>query len=250
MKARIETYSSAYELDRIVGRKAIVALTRKNADFLNAVVKIDSRYSRVFGDSNENIIKSSFDKMKNGGEFAGLVFDAISEIDKTNSTHLEAAVNGRKIMTDRVCEICKNVDSLILELQKDFTEKNRNHILARLADKIQSRKEGGVRYNLSFASKFCSYASEFLNIDKKYSKYDNIVANALPEYSKIYLGKIETKSVFLIQQYHKEEDELQYRLDIYKKYCNCIDSILSVLKEDNIVISKDEFDHIVWYSSK
>lgn len=250
MKARIETYSSAYELDRIVGRKAIVALTRKNADFLNAVVRIDSRYSKVFNYNNENVIKNLFDKMQSGGEFEGLVFDAISEIDRTNSTHLEAAVDGRKIMADRVCEICRNIDNLKDELQKEFSVQNNNHILARLTDKIQAKKEGGFRYNLSFASKFCSYAAEFLNIGKKYSKYDNVVATALPDYSKIYLGIAMKRGTFLIQQYHKNEDELQYRLEIYEKYCNCIDSIIATLKEDNIDISKDEFDHIVWYSSK
>lgn len=249
MDVEIIHSDNAYVTDRIASNEKLIALTRKNADFIEAVVKLDSNYAKDFDMTNKESTAYIFNEMQNGGSFEECVSNVIAEIDKTNSTHLEAALDGRKTMAKSVCSICHSVDDLKTELQKDFLAQNRNHILAVLTDKIKAKNKDGFRYNLSFASKFCSYASEFLKIDKRYSKYDNIVARALPTYSKIYLGKEESAGAFLIQQYRTAEG-LHYRLDVYEKYATCIESILAKLKNDGIEISKDELDHIIWYSFK
>ena len=119
---------------------------------MQAVVKLDSNYAKDFQVDNDDSTIKLFKQIQEGKNFAEYISRIITEIDKTNSTHLEAAKNGREVMAKRVCEKCKNVDELVAELQKDFDAHNHNHILAILADKIDARKEGGVRYNLSFAS--------------------------------------------------------------------------------------------------
>lgn len=273
MKVDIIHYEDPYKLDRIKGNKTLPALTRKNADFITAVVNLDSNYGR---DLKYNQPEDGYDpekyaensKGKYGGStaywfsemqkancnFEKCVLGAIIAIDKTNSTRLEASEHGRKIIKNIICEKCNNYHDIIDMLKVPFKADNHNHLISLLSGKTTIKTKGTSRYNISFATKFCSYASYFLRAGVEYPKYDEIVSNALPKYISIYLGKEKKENEFKInynKQWPTEEAKHQHRLDIYAKYLDCIKNIIDTLRTDNgIIISMEEFDHIIWYALK
>ena len=114
------------------------------------------------------------------------------------------------------------------------------------------KNKNGNRFNISFASKFCAYASKFLNCEIEYSKYDNVVSAALPKYVEIYLNEKVKLSEYKIS--YNNDDSMNTKLKrilyIYKKYSIVISKILETIKQDGIEITKEEFDHIVWYGMK
>ena len=247
-----------YELDRLVFDEHYPALTRKNADFIEAVVGLDSNYSKdslIVEPKGKYIgsIKYWFNQMKSGGDFAHSVLMAITAIDSTNSTHLEASKDGRKILCDRITSACSNCQELEDMLKADFESDDTKHILSILTERIDD-KSGRVRYNLSFASKFCSYGALFLGLSTEYSKYDRIVSENLPIYAKCYLGKKYPASYFIIDSQQikelSDEEKLLYRLKIYREYSDTIKEIIDVLQKDGICINREELDHIIWYGRK
>lgn len=238
---KIEYSQDPYKLDHIqFNTQSIAALTRKNADFIEAVVELDSNYGK---DKTEDWFK----KMLKGGDFKKCLSEAITEIDKINSTRLEAGVNGRNEMVKRVLSLCNNVEDLKRELLKEFSANDEKHILYKLTDKIKAKNRDGYRYNLSFATKFCSYASQFLEIGDNYSKYDSVVAKCLPLYSECYLKGKTAKNHFLVKQ-HK--NDLESRLSLYATYSAYINRIMALIKADNINLTRSELDHIIWYCFK
>lgn len=48
----------------------------------------------------------------------------------------------------------------------------------------------------------------------------------------------------------KDEDKLRKRLEVYARYDQTIGEILAVLQKDGIRLTREEFDHIVWYTNK
>lgn len=265
---KIISSKNPYILDYIADQhENVPALTRKNADFIEAVVRLDSNYANDLaitkpdhgfdpeehaGNSNGMYCGSTaywFDQMQNNSDFRRNVLGAVIAIDRTNSTHLEACANGRIEMRNIICGCCNNYRDLIDKLNDRFSSDNHNHMIALLTQPIQSKGKEGKRYNLSFATKFCSYASTFLNASRHYSKYDNVVSAALPMYGRIYLGMNIPKGAFKIIP-HPKEDKFEHRLKVYEKYAGCIEKIIAKLQSDNINISKDELDHIIWYGYK
>lgn len=126
-----------------------------------------------------------------------------------------------------------------------------NFVLKRF---IFVKKDGGARYNVSFAAKFCAYAAIFLESPIEYSKYDNIVSDALPKYVKVYLGEAKNACEYKINEYQKRKLDdaanYRYRLDVCAEYENVISKILNELSKDGVYLSREEFYHIVWYGLK
>lgn len=274
MKVKITSSENAYVLDYVAGRTdKLPALTKKNADFIEAVVHLDSNYAKDLeinppsnGYDPELNIESSngkycgstaywFNEMKKTNcDFKKCVLGAVIAIDSTNSTHLEAAILGRKSMRDVICRNCKDWHGLVEMLNVPFDSSNHNHIISLLAVKTIAKKDGGARYNISFATKFCAYAAIFLEAQTKYSKYDNIVSGALPTYVKVYLGETKNTREYKINEYQRRKlddtENYQYRLEVYAKYENAISRILNELSKDSVNLSREEFDHIIWYGLK
>lgn len=265
-----------YILDYIKGTK-IPALTRKNARFFKAVVKLDSSYRNDFDPKMEcspgfNPLSDEpqtnkyygstaywFAEMeKENSNFERCLMGAIISIDSTNTTHLESCVDGRKTMKERILNECKNVDELKAKLNKQFFTNKDNHLIAVLSPAIEAKpnKDGTARtdrHNLSFASKFCAYASKFLETDFEYPKYDGVVAKNLPKYIEYYVGNSVKKTEYKVSNSKDkqltEEKKLEYRLDIYYHYFEVINKIINSLPTDD-KMTKEEFDHIVWYAFK
>ncbi len=239
---------------------------------IEAVVHLDSNYGRDLDDSsdpefevkdetNPSNLKRKysgstaywFGQMKKGEEsYEKCLLWAVTAIDITNSTHLEAAQGGREKMRDIIKKRCPDVVSLKKELEKNFLEDPDNHLIATMCQELPMKEKEGKRSNLSFASKFCSYAAKFLGCKTLYSKYDNVVASHLSEYVSFYLGEeVEvSRGKYNPQKKNKisdEEGRLEYVLGIYKEYYKTIKEIRTSLGE---VITLEELDHIIWYGCK
>lgn len=263
MAVDIITSENPYILDYLLCDKKRPALTRKNADFIEAVIRLDSNYAKDSyinepsvgyepeinaESSNGKYCGSSaywFNEMKKpNSNFKKCVLGAVIAIDSANSTHLEAAVSGRKTMRDIICKKCNNYLDLIDMLNTPFEPTNHEHIISLLTAKTISKKDGKVRFNISFATKFCAYASIFLNSKIQYSKYDNIVSSALPDYSEIYLNEHKKQNEYKINdiQRRKLDDEgnFQYRLNVYNDYQKTINRIIEKLKNDGINLTIEE----------
>ncbi len=254
-----------YIMDYLNEAKTMPALTRKNADFTEAIVGLDSNYAK---DSKIIPPDDDFDPELNAskaeGKFCGTtaywfneitkpesdfrkcILGAIIAIDTTNSTHLEAAENGRIVMRDRIVKHYHDLSGLIAALLTELNG-NANHPIVVLTAGIKAKGKDGIRYNISFASKFCSYACAYLNLSISYSKYDNVVSAALPEYELSYLGRTVKKGKYKVKQYVK--NRFEHILEVYGNYAECIEAILSTLGDDN-EMTKDELDHIIWYGYK
>ena len=242
------------------------ALTRKNADFITAVIKLDSNYGRDADVSNKphktfHPIKSPtgkecgstafwFDEMKKVGDFEKCLAGAIVAIDRVNSTHLEASVDGRDEIRRRILETCLKCNNLITELERDL--KDQNHIIAKIAAPIRAkRSKTSDRYNLSFASKFCAYAAKYLGTQHQYVIYDQVIASNLPLYVDAYLCEKPGKKAFDFNYYKNKcikKHQLVDVLGFYLEYSQTIEKIIDIVKSQKI--SKEEFDHIVWYCLK
>ena len=266
--------TTPYVLDyKVYNDLKIPALTRKNADFVEAVVGLDSNYNRdadvnakpdddfdVFQNTSSSSGKycgSSaywFYKMEHGGNFEECLLGAIISIDRTNSTHLESGVDGRRVIKDIILKKCKNVEKLKKELNKDFQTNPKEHLIGIMSVDLPAKKKGTNRSNLSFASKFCSYASICLNTQIEYSKYDNVVASHLKEYVEAYLNRSDIKNCefkYDSDRKNKSQDRLHYVTNVYIRYYQLIGEIIDCLKQQhNVSISRNEFDHIVWYGFK
>lgn len=290
MKGKLNSNENPYELDFIeLNGEKIIALTRKNADFIEAVVKnLDSNYKIDEDENNKKGSKYWFNKIresKTKEEFKNNLINLIKVIDNINSTHLEASIHGRDKMTEIIFDELKctdmkklvqaievTLDSEINEKEKD-TLKNKNSLFYKMLvtlNKCSKKINGGdveyikltnkkgepiYRNNISFASKFISYAKKHLSNDCSFSKYDNVVSKKLPLYEYMYLDEVKEKlSDSTYENDAKFESDLEKKpiksFNTYIRYSRTIKNILSTLKKDGITITEEEFDHIVWYTSK
>ena len=244
----------------------IPALTRKNADFITAIIKLDSNYGKDADVNNKphktfDPLKSSkgkecgstafwFDKMKNGGDFETCLAGAIVAIDRVNSTHLEASVEGRTIIRKQILKICSKYSDIVAELEKNLVDQN--HIIAEIAAPIGAKRGNtSNRYNVSFASKFCAYAAKYLETQQQYVIYDQVIASHLRLYVEAYLSRKSGKKNFDFYSYREKCIKMGQSVDMlgfYRKYSDAIETIIDIVKSQGI--SKEEFDHIVWYCFK
>lgn len=283
--------SPTYELDLMVSKNdaafKIPALTEKNRDFIEAVVKLDSRYGKeaIINKPSDDVLKDFqllsehtefegnnlsfsivpgkdnylgsthywFDAIKNNlnNDFCNIL-GALYNINLTNSTRRSyreifyKAKNLKEKLNNKL-----DFNTLKNELSKDFSKDCNNHIIAYLTDPGQ---KGSC--TISLASKFCSYACEYFELQNSYSKYDNIVSDNLHLYIDAYLedrqdidekyNKIKASNFKVNGQSKKFERSLK----VYDAYSYFIENILEKLRKDNITINKNELDHIIWYSKK
>lgn len=150
-----------------------------------------------------------------------IISKAVEAVDRENRTHLNADKTGRKEITNRILNI-KNLENKLKNANLDLIET----ISAKTSAKTRAR------VNLSFASKFCHYACfylfEGLPEQDNYSIYDNVVKKVLQKYVNYY--NLPTRD-----------------LDNYREYQKTIDEIITQSKSH---ISRNGFDHLLWYYFK
>lgn len=172
--------------------------------------------------------------LKEGEDPSGFTYEqvvegAVKAIDRENSTHLNADGVGRE-------ELCRRLLKLDRDALLGYLE-NPEETDYRLIDILSEQTNAPVRprRNLSFASKFCHYACLAFFKGKEaqdnYPVYDNIVKGALPKYI----------------AYFSLNRRSQAALSDYQTYRECVAEIIAHADEP---ISRNGFDHLVWYYFK
>lgn len=235
-------------------KKTIALLTRDNIAKIEAIIKLDSRYRNTADPERKPIKKKNKDEFsyigstcywvkrlqslmgetnssENESEYASIIEFLIKAIDNENSTHLNSDGVGREAVKERLIAAYGTPAQLIEALKN----KDGKYTLLNLIATPENEKN-----HFSFATKFCHYCAMFLfagsEDEDMYSIYDDVLKNALPLYIKYYLDKT------------VKPDELKTD---YTKYIAYIDEVRNTARdEDGYIISRNGFDHLVWYYHK
>ncbi len=219
--------------------EGLVVLSEENVAKVEAMIKTDSSYTRGsdinYTDSSAylfNKLKSEIYNTDNSKKLkensSKTIYDVVCAVDRENSTHINADRVGRQEITDRISDLTI----------KDFLKYLKNPKNLELFNIISAKTSyaGGIKYrtNQSFASKFCHYACFYMfsgeNVQDNYSIYDNVLKKILPLYAKKYCIPCITNN-----------------LEDYSYYRDIVDKILE--KSGN-KISRNGFDHLLWYYHK
>ncbi len=307
-----------YEELEFFGEKENLSLTRNNADFIEAVLMIDSRYkdfnSRINkpsvdyveylkGESNEKIKlhrygsssywikrfieiakkikceknnsteisdKLTYEKKKENNnqeiniklDLKTIINGVVYAIDRENSTHLSAHQSGN---TEGRRNVSQKIYKYIIDEQNGM-----ENFIKRLIRKndfcligyITIPESDNENFHYSFATKFCKYVSnaftsdveakKIFEFDKnngeedKYYIYDNIIISNIGYYINEYLKepKIEVKQLKFDKNKYTNEEEI---IEQYRKFYDCLEDIRNNTEEK---ITRNEMDHIIWYSNK
>ena len=226
----------------------LLKLSIDNVALVEAMIRADSKYCRSFDKKAESKgkyggsiaywmtqLRNYYESSENLGdkEFQEIIEGAVSAVDRENSTHLESDKNKgggrdavvRKLMTmDKAC-IYNSLKNRTFTLFEKILEKSSN--------------QKGTRKNPSFASKFCHYACMYLFEGMKeqdnFSIYDGVLCKVIPKYAMYYGVDCGKKKIEC-----KNEND-------YKYYSDLIDEIL---KKSGNNISRNGFDHLLWYYYK
>ncbi len=225
-----------------IDKNGFPALTAKNVNLINFIIKHDSNYRPL--DDGSKVSISDYIKKYGFTTKKDEIVDIIKYIDRLNSTHQASEGPGGG---NQGREKTANCILSIIDFYKRLEKGD-----ATLVDFIAENAIPG-RYTFSFASKYCTYMSRALFEDRQeednYSIYDKIICNILPYYAWVYLGKsfIKRKASTIqniFAQKHKGD---------YGAYRKLIDEIRSCAKNDlnsEYVISRKDFDHLLWYYFK
>ncbi|MBQ8784525.1 MAG: hypothetical protein IJZ59_00590 [Alphaproteobacteria bacterium] len=238
----------------------IPILTIDNVARVEAMIQVDSRYSNNRDEYNGETSSNFFHKLKeilkdkeelkdNENTLETCIYQIVRTIDKENSTHLNSNIRAEDAKGDN---IKKTGRYLIADKILQF---NKKRFLEHLTNPDKALKEDGLfriieisggRKNTSFASKFCHYACFNLFDDKNkdnYSIYDAVIRMALPIYIKWH--KVTVENINYKNEYRKIRNAL-CRID-YKLYQTIVDTVLKASESD---ISRNGFDHLLWYYFK
>lgn len=229
-----------YVLDK--DKNGFLGITKKNADFIYAVLKIDSSYRKTFDMKSEESAYGYVIQHTNSLNEIEVMTEICKRLDKESSTHLyttgknyNGKMNGLELTAKRIISISD------LENRLFNGDANLVNEIAGFADMNK----------FSFASKFCAYMCRFLFDGTKqmdnYVIYDNVLAKTLPYYEKYFLkstnhktkeGADSVKSVFM--------DNKNY--EGYRKYVDRIR--IAASKENKFKLSREKFDYMIWYYYK
>lgn len=221
--------------------------SQKNIDIIKCAIRYNSNY-RAATDMNYPEYRGSYVELLRKSQTISSLSDegylksVVESIDKINSTHL-AVDRG----VDRTVD-CILSDITISGLEKRILMRDDTLVTA-IANASISR--GGKRFNLSFASKFCAYVSRYIYGLDLFCIYDKVVQSVLPYYHYTYSRTNEryyetnrnNKRISIVAKIaHKET---------YCKYRRIIDETISGIEErNNISISYEDFDQLLWYYFK
>lgn len=241
-------YAKTKMIEEVEGYKPTIAkLTRDNVAIVEAMIRNDSAYIKssdvdakpIYNTKGEVKYGGSsaywmtqlkavlIDKTKTAYTYEEIITGAVESVDRENSTHLNADGCGREEIIERLCRF--NRFELIKCLEDpEYKDMKLIYEIAR-----RTGAENKARINPSFASKFCHYACFYLFEGSKYqdnySIYDGILRTVLPYY-KEYYGIREG-----------------YDLTDYRQYRALVDHIR---KASGVEISRNGFDHLLWYYHK
>ena len=228
--------SLKYELSRYTKKNDLVELTVENVARVEFMIRHNSRYAGQNNKSTTIWLKKFANALKGEHtqeDYRKIVFEVVSGIDRTNSTHINADGVGREELTERIVNIDKN---LLFQYLKS-PEKDNYKLIEILSEKTHpdpANPNMHARRNYSFATKFCHDTAFYLFEDEveqdNFSKYDNVVAQNIGKYADYYEIK--------------NPNDISYN---YKSFITLVDTII---KESGNKISRNGFDHLLWYMNK
>lgn len=206
-------------------------------------------------------------KITYGTDFGGFIYaeilaGAIASVDNENSTHLNANGIGRMEIWNRLLKFepeeiktslkkgdlrvfnklaqTINIKDTNGRIQANIKAKSRFSRHPWLQNAIMASEKDTKYYNrdnISFASKFCHYVCFYVfegtASQDNYSIWDNVVKDVLPNYLAGY------------------DLDANVNLDDYATYRESINSILEAIsKKNGRTISRNGFDHLLWYYHK
>ena len=218
------------------------------------------------GLENEKIFETTY-KIDDNLD-GNLIFHILRKLNQENSTRVSI----------------KNIQNMTEVInQKCFVEKKGKHEIEQLFKILENIDKGhdligkltvidGNNENFSLSTKFCHYMSinyfEDSNKRDSYSIYDNIVAKSIPEYFSYFKQElikkdIRYKNIDIFKFIDKEtlkrnirhissvEKRQEKYVEFYKNFQKLIDDIIEIAsKIHGKRISRNGFDHILWYMNK
>lgn len=235
--------SRKYYLDTTKTKEGndIVILSRKNVALVEAMIRHDSDYSNTGNIKNQTssafwlheLKNTLVDGAKGPYSYSHILENCVNYIDSENSTRLNADMVGRKQMRERL----ESIDRLKLIEYLQSPKKENYKLVEILSQKTKieiNDKKHHARANLSFATKFCHYACYYLfdgmPEQDNFSIYDGIVSKHIPDYARFLNVKLPKN----------------YKSD-YNSYISLVDAIIAKTNEP---ISRNGFDHLLWYYHK
>lgn len=223
-----------YDLDKIVdnynnNKLYIYAITKKNVQFIETVVALDSHYF------NADLDKY-YDDMQQDTNFDDSLFNVIKIINSTNHTRLSKnEMNGYR---NELLNIFNDYKSMKSKLDSDY-----DAIVDQLCRYPGPKPKDKTKYNISFASKICFNLHErFVGNSYPKAKYDKVVASNLPKYVNYYLKECVPNKRFLIDG--KGIDDKIRIFNDYQEY------ITKIIQKIRINVNRKEFDHLIWWLNK
>lgn len=225
--------STKYLLDR--DSNGIVVISSDNVARVEAMIAENSRYNDSLNTKNPQSSKVCLDCLKQDLDNLPhpkyqTVENAMRAINRENSTRLSAGE-----LSELAKRICALSSSEILEYLGKPTTKlgpsgEKYYLVSYLRKKTATGKRSG-RENYSFATKFCHYAC--MNFFKEKPEADNfpIIDNVVKAVFPKYAENIVKQIVF----------------DDYETFVRNIDEVLDHYKQR---ISRNGFDHLMWYANK
>ena len=242
---KIETEYNAsqkYNLETIFNGK-LVALTLDNVARVESMIRNDSDY--INSSDKSNITSSAYwmcelKKVLMVREsvldeaYEVILRNCVKSVDRENSTHLESDGCGRNELTKRLVNIPKYQLLFYLKTPQD----NDYELIKILSEETHPTNSGTKKYhprkNYSFASKFCHYACFYLfegaEEQDNFSIYDSIIGGKINDYAR--------------------EFDVALPTDIRSNYSSFIKTVDSIIQKSGNHISRNGFDHLIWYFHK
>ena len=216
-----------------LGQGIIVEINANNSKCIEDAIQKDDSYNLTFYDKIFEFYggKAGFQKYNREAVLA-----VIRMIDMENSTNMwRMKGNHRKTINNMVEYIC--------DKGKHFWEDLNNGCIE-LVDKLTNAGKGkdGVD-GKSLSSKVCKYFNRLYGKNAYYIN-DEVVRRVLPYYMKYYDVKL---CGAILPKSHKGKYNINKMS--YENLYKCLDA-LRVKADPGGVLSKTEFDHIMWYSYK
>lgn len=268
----------------------IPKLTLKNVARVEAMIQTDSRYSNNSYKFNEDTSEDYLKNLKGllespekspdyEDKLSECIYNIVRTIDKENSTHLKGLKNDnvlKKNGTDVYQAIAEAIINKVYELKENLMKPEVCLSKDGLFRIIEAPGTGG-RTNTSFASKFCHYACFYLFDDENrdnYSIYDEVMRSTLPIYIKLYKNKmnniyekkkknnpnnliyVKVSEIIEKEKYNDIKNALDAKCyknnndencEFYQVYQEVIDGVRNVSGKN---ISRNGFDHLLWYYFK
>ena len=231
-RKRVEEY-----LDKFIkkDKEGRVRLTEDNATKIETLIRFNPRYGKTTNEENDECAMSLIKELKTDDSLyknRDHIRRIVGRITSENSTRMSG--HDMDDLRDIIVDIHK--DDLLKMLKNDNGKYE-------LIDILASETEQDKHANFSFATKFCHYMCLYLFDEEKekkyqdnYSIYDSNVIKTISNYRK---NKEKIKA-FDKKKYSPSE--------YYIEYQRIIDKILE--KRTHSRISRNAFDHIMWYYTK